>query len=190
MSPAADPMEPGGGDRAIAGGAPIEPLDLLAADHRRQREFGRLLGEIAAAEHPAPGALERVRAWLREELPAHIADEEEDLFPLLRARAAPEDEIGPTLDALLRDHRAAAVDIAAALRAVERLLAEPGPLAPDERARLVDFAEHERRHLIVENAIVLPLARARLTPSDLAGMRRRMQERRGLDRALGETDAD
>jgi iron-sulfur cluster repair protein YtfE (RIC family) len=165
---------------------PGNPLDLLAANHRRRREASRLLGEIAASMGPDPAALQRLRAWLRDELPAHVADEEVDLFPLLRARAAPEDEIGPTLEALSRDRHAAEAGIAAALEAIERLLAAPGPPAPEERARLAKLAESERHHLIVENAILLPLARVRLTPEDLEGMRRRMLERRGRGEALGE----
>jgi hemerythrin-like domain-containing protein len=170
---------PGQVERALG-----NPLELLAADHLRQRALCELLEHVAAAERPDPEAVEQIRAWLREELPAHIADEEEDLFPLLRARAAPEDEIDSALDALSRDHRATAAALAAALEAIERLLASQGPLAPEERASLAAFAESERRHLGVENAILLPLARVRLTRADLATLRRGMLQRRGLDRAL------
>lgn len=185
MSRAAEVPEPGG-PGAAADGVPANPLDLLAANHWRRREASRLLAETAAAKRPDRGSLRRLRDWLRDELPAHVADEEEDLFPLLRARAAPEDEIGPTLEALSRDRHAAETGIAAALEAIERLLAAPDRLAPEERARLADLAETERRHLIVENAIILPLARVRLMPEDLEGMGRRMLERRGRGQALGE----
>jgi hypothetical protein len=41
------------------------------------------------------------------------------------------------------------------------------------------FAEAERRHLVFENAVILPLARARLTDDDRAAMLAAMAARRG-----------
>jgi hemerythrin-like domain-containing protein len=51
---------------------------------------------------------------------------------------------------------------------------------------MMDFAHHARRHLILENAVILPIARARLTEADLNAMKRHMLERRSLKPTLGE----
>jgi hypothetical protein len=69
--------------------------------------------------------------------------------------------------------------------ALERAIASDTTVTPQEAAAVTAFAAQERRHLIVENAIVLPLARVRLTPQDLETLRRRMLQRR---RAAGEED--
>lgn len=50
--------------------------------------------------------------------------------------------------------------------------------SPDEAQLIAEYANHARRHLIVENAIIVPLARARLTAGDLDTLRLRMQQRR------------
>ncbi|MCB2076099.1 MAG: hemerythrin domain-containing protein, partial [Novosphingobium sp.] len=113
----------------------------------------------------------------------HVLDEEEDLFPLLRRRTELEDRIDDTLEVLCQEHdadRRDAHDIVEGLSA----LAERGaarPLKVAFRKLLRRFAANERRHLTVENAIVLPLARARLTADDLRNLGRRMAARRGLD---------
>jgi hemerythrin-like domain-containing protein len=51
---------------------------------------------------------------------------------------------------------------------------------------LTSFAGHVRRHLVAENAILLPIARARLTRADLARLSAHMRARRGLTQ-LSET---
>jgi len=53
------------------------------------------------------------------------------------------------------------------------------PTAP-EATRLTCFTRHTHRHLIAVKAILLPLARARLTPRDLHSLSLRMQARRGI----------
>ena len=49
---------------------------------------------------------------------------------------------------------------------------------PGARTSLQAFASQELRHLALENAVVLPLARLRLTPADLKRLSRRLAERR------------
>jgi hemerythrin-like domain-containing protein len=58
------------------------------------------------------------------------------------------------------------------------------------RTRLARFAGHARRHLILENAIILPFARLRLTRHDLETLRLRMMQRRGLDRLMETVHAE
>ncbi|NIR60715.1 MAG: hypothetical protein GWO02_15015, partial [Gammaproteobacteria bacterium] len=64
------------------------------------------------------------------------------------------------------------------VRAVLLPLVEGGALAADDRALLAAFANHARRHLIAENAIIMPLARARLSDDDLRTLRAEMRRRR------------
>lgn len=165
------------------------PLDFIAEDHLRHRQVCATLDALAAAEVQDLGALDAIRSFLLEEFAPHMADEEEDLFPLMRRRCEPEDEIDETLDRLQGDHRGAVAAAPEVMAAVARALSNRGRMDPDDRATLTAFAASERRHMIVENAIVLPLARARLTPGDLATLRLSMLRRRGLDRVL-EEDAD
>ena len=63
------------------------------------------------------------------------------------------------------------------------LLAASAPAAMTSssfRQALRDLARVTRRHLILENAVLLPLARVRLTDADLVALRQAMLRRRGL----------
>jgi hemerythrin-like domain-containing protein len=157
------------------------PIDFIAEDHMRERAICAMIDKIAAAEQPDRDDCDHVLAFLREELPLHLADEDEDLFPMMRARCEPDDEIDIIIDRLQSDHGHALTDTPD----VVALLRRGSELPDDGRARLTDFATHSRRHIIVENAIILPIARARLSKDDLDIMRLHMLKRRGLDRLLG-----
>lgn len=156
------------------------PLDYLAADHLRQRSLCSLVERIA--DEPTPGREEvgAVLRFLREEFGLHIIDEEEDLFPLLRRRCEPEDRIEEVLGELSQEH-ASEKQIAETITEGLNATARSGAFNHDFRELLRRFAANERRHLVVENAIVLPLARLRLTADDLRNLGRRMAARRGTD---------
>lgn len=110
------------------------PLELLYACHERVRRFttlaGRLAGHIAqhGADEQARDAATQVLRYFEQSLPNHHADEEEDVFPALRALndvalagaiAALEAEHG-VLDALWQE-------VAAWLRGVAQGEALPPP---------------------------------------------------------------
>ena len=159
-----------------------DPLDYIFADHFRQRVLCNLLEELADAASLDVGKAEDVLAYIRAEMPVHIRDEEDDLFPLMRRRCAPEDEIDALLAKLGAEHVA---DDRFARQIVEGLtiLAATGaPVRsmPDLRHKMLAFARSQRRHLMVENSILLPIARARLTRRDLANLAGRMAARRGI----------
>lgn len=109
-------------------------------------------------------------------------DEEEDLFPLLRRRAEPDDEVNAIIGQLSQEH--ATDDLDARLLVDGLVPFKTRQMSAAQRSSFRDllrrFAANERRHLIVENAIVLPLAHARLTQADLNTLGRRMAARRGL----------
>lgn len=158
------------------------PLDWFFAEHYRHRQFCRLMNEVAAAHVFDQERVEGLLTFLRDDLPVHIIDEEQDLFPLLRRRAEPEDAVEHVLGLLSLEHKADA-DRTRQLRLhLESCLADrraPG-MDPAARKALQTFATQELRHLALENAIVLPIARLRLTPADLFGMSRRLAARRGV----------
>lgn len=161
-----------------------QPLDFFFADHFRQRTVCSLMEDLANAQALDTGMAEEVLAFLREDMALHVRDEEEDLFPLLRRRCDPEDEIDAVLGTLAAEHDA---DERLARTIVEGLTVMiAGGTAvrsdPELREILLEFARCQRRHLALENNIVLPIARMRLTEIDLANLSKRMEVRHGLER--------
>jgi len=166
------------------------PLDFIAEDHLREREICAVIDRLASAALPADAECEDVIAFLLHELPQHLADEEQDLFPLMRDRCRPEDEIEKVILRLQSDHEHAGRDTPKVAALLQDAIATGVNFSDDARAMLTDFADHSRRHLTVENAIILPIARVRLTRRDLETMRKHMLERRGLDRVIERDDAE
>ncbi|RVT85525.1 hemerythrin domain-containing protein [Rhodobacteraceae bacterium CCMM004] len=167
-----------------------DPLGFLHEDHLRERVICARIDAVAGGGTPDPAGVADIVAFLRHELPLHLQDEEEDLFPLLLRRCVPEDEIGRVIARLTLDHRHADTDTPRILAELGSLAAGTAALSPEMRARLARYAGHARRHLILENAIVLPFARLRPTGRDLETLRLRMMQRRGIDRPTEAPDAD
>jgi hemerythrin-like domain-containing protein len=159
-----------------------EPLNWLFAEHYRHRQLCRLLEVLAAAAVFEPEPIRRALDFIGKEMALHVVDEEEDLFPMLRRRCEPEDDLESVLGVLSAEHRS---DITAAGAVREKLQAclderkAPG-LDFATRKALTDFARHQRRHIALENAVVLPIARLRLDAADLRTLGRRLAARRGV----------
>ena len=157
---------------------PDDPLERISQEHLRQREVCATLDKLATPEKPDRKLAAGVLSHFNADLDRHVRDEHDDLFPMLRLRSGTGDDINNTLDRLIRKH-SVSLELAVRVREIVQAMAGSDVLPnKEEAAALVEFAAHERRHLIVENAIVLPLARARLTDSDLAVLRERMAHRR------------
>jgi hemerythrin-like domain-containing protein len=150
-----------------------DPLEFLSAEHARQRA---LLGHLERLARnptgPAPAAIARaLAAWLACELPLHLRDEEESLYPRLPAAA------GAVIRTLTEENRAAA-----ALRAALR--AELAPIATGRRpshhfaAAALAFVALYRRHLAVEDDEVMPAARRSLDGVVCQAITREMAARR------------
>lgn len=156
------------------------PLDYLQADHLRQIRLCDLLESILrnpkAKESRA--SVDIVLDYLKVELPRHIADEEEDLFPRLKASCTPSDNLEGMLEVLREEHTQNAILLNAIEDALPTLDARARPDGPVLSG--VVFAEAKRRHIRWENALVLPLARARLGAEDLKGLGRGMAKRRNI----------
>lgn len=159
-----------------------EPLEWFFAEHYRHRQLCRLVEEVAAAKSFEPEPITRILDFIRYDLALHVIDEEEDLFPLLRRRALPEDEIENALGRLSAEHRADVAHAEAVRTRLESCLSarKPPGLDPQTRSALLTFARHELQHLALENAVVLPIARLRLSAEDLLALSRRLAARRGL----------
>jgi hypothetical protein len=122
-----------------------------------------------------------VIAFLTHDLPLHYADEEIDLFPLLRKRALAEDDLDMVLATLTADHgalEAQARSIIAALAAAPEL--DPVPISATGAKTMLAYAASEHAHLAIENGIILVIARIRLTRSDLKALSQAMKLRRGV----------
>ena len=156
------------------------PLDFLFAEHFRHRELCNLLEELALATRQEALLTREIIAFLSHDMALHVQDEELDLFPLLRLRSTPEDGIERVLSALTAEHAGDRYLASVVVAGLQRALAEARPIAAqaDLREAMIDLARNERRHLALENAIVLPLARRRLAESDFAELAARMLRRR------------
>jgi hemerythrin-like domain-containing protein len=158
-----------------------QPLEYILADHFRQRCLCAELQEIAGRCGSARDRADAIVSYLHHDLPRHHQDEDEDLFPALRLRAHPEDELQGILERLALDHRQTETQ---AGTIADALAAPPAvdPIAIDqETAELMrSFAATEHRHLAIENGIVLVIARKRLKPRDLRSISEAMKARRGL----------
>ncbi len=160
------------------------PLEFLLEDHMREREICAILDRIAAREDVTQSDISQVKHFLKDELPFHLADEEEDLFPAMRRCCDPEDEIGKAIDRLETDHRHETARTPEVISIVEAGPEALRNLSDSQCEILSDYAGHARRHLILENAIILPLARRRLKQSDLDAIRTGMLKRRHLDQLV------
>lgn len=164
-----------------------EPLGLLSDCHRRIEQFLSVLVTIAnvrqgaALNEPDTKALEGALRYFDTAAPRHSADEEESLFPRLRATGD-----SAACDALARleaDHRAAEEHHAAVHLLGHRWLSE-GTLPEDGARSLRDhlgaLERIYREHIAVEDKEVFPAADRALTSAALEEIGREMAGRRGV----------
>lgn len=178
---AAAPMHPGGIERSPPA-LLREPLEFLFAEHYRHRQVCKILEYLAIAPSFEAELIATADDFIRHDLALHVIDEEEDLFPLLRRRCDPEDAIENVLDRLSADHaldqRLAQVVGSLFARALgER--ASPSAL-PGGAEALLTLARRQKSHIALENAVVMPLARRRLTADDREALSMRLAARRGV----------
>lgn len=158
-----------------------DPIEFLYAEHDRQLVICAALDHLAA-EPEAKDASETAQLVLEyagSDMPLHLRDEEDDLFPRLLKRCEPEDGLENLVDQLEHEHETDSALYQRLQNALHSLakgdsLPHPEVFASDAQA----FAMLQRRHLNWENGTVLPLARQRLTPEDLDDMRVAMAARR------------
>jgi hemerythrin-like domain-containing protein len=165
------------------------PIDFLSEYHMRERQVCSLIDGLALSVAFDPAAAKTVLRFVNEELNVHMRDEADDLFPLLARRCAAEDGIGSAIARIRTDLDEAKRLLPGLRAALARCLDTGSELSTEDRQVLTGFAGHVSRHLAAENAILLPIARARLTRRDLKKLSSHMRARRGLEPLVEAPDA-
>lgn len=160
------------------------PLEMLEACHERLQAQLATLARLAAwlPEHgpdkQAQQAAANVMRYFDIAAVKHHQDEEDDLFPVLRARAdeARRAELGALIDWILADHQRLFAAWARMRARLERIAAgEKADLTP---ADVEAFADAYRRHIQREEGELLPMARNLLSEQDVAALSGTMTARR------------
>ena len=161
-----------------------DPIAWFFAEHQRHRQFCDLMQRAAAAVSFDEEVIDWLLDFVIHELALHVLDEEEDLFPLMRRRALPEDKLDRLLDRLSVEHAKDLTRTAAVRHHLETCIRQRAPIGQNNARRraLEGFVAQERSHLALENAVVLPIARRRLTERDLVDLSNRLAVRRGIAR--------
>jgi hemerythrin-like domain-containing protein len=160
--------------------SPEEALDFILFEHLKHREMCNELDRLAVAPNVDVARTSKLAEFIRVDMAMHVFDEEEDLFPLLRSRCTLEDQINEALDRFDREHDADR-DLAAEVRVILcKAVAESTPPSqiPGAADALHAFAQSQRRHMMLENGVLIPLARRRLTKDDLTALGKRFASRR------------
>jgi hemerythrin-like domain-containing protein len=168
-----------------------DPLGMLSDCHRRIERFLDALIELT--KHGRGGELnEEQRSalkvslrYFREAAPNHTCDEEESLFPRMRASGSPRVRaMLARLDCLHEDHAAAAVRHAGVEALGEKWLTE-GQLSVEEVRQMIELLEELRilyqKHISLEDTEIFPLASETLESSEIEALGREMASRRGIN---------
>lgn len=157
------------------------PLKYILADHVRLRAVCAAVQGFANAGQARRADADKVVSFLTHDRLIHHADEDEDLFPVVRRKSLPEDNLGAVLARLREDHRrsdAIVEGVVAALSAHPDR--DPVRIGPAAGELMQAYAADQQRHLAIENGVVLVIAGIRLTRRDLRTMSRKMKARRGV----------
>jgi hemerythrin-like domain-containing protein len=166
-----------------------DPTALMSDCHRRIEMFLntlRLAGDFGGRTliEEERLALEAALRYFREAAPKHNADEEESLFPRVRALADPEvQSLLQELARLEQEHRWAA-PLHAEVENLGREWLARGRLAPDQarafQSAVASLVSMYRTHIEFEDKVLFPLA-ARVLPLDQrAQVAQEMAQRRNV----------
>jgi hemerythrin-like domain-containing protein len=167
------------------------PLGLLGDCHRRIEYFLTLLivvtrqtqgGRLGEQERQA---LEVALRYFRMAAPNHTLDEEESLFPRMRASGHPQAQAAiEMLDALHADHLRAD-ELHRQVEVIAARWLEEDHLSGKQTHRLADtlgeLSEIYDKHIAIEDGQLFPLAESVLDPVEIQGIGREMAARRGID---------
>jgi iron-sulfur cluster repair protein YtfE (RIC family) len=177
---------PGGASlaEALQAGDTSDAVDLLLGCHQRIRHFTAMALRLAAPDAPrdqigaAAGAVYR---YYSVALPLHEADENQSVYPRLRAALS---AAGATLaaaanQAMVDQHVEIDKLIARLLPQWAELPAHPEK-APATAATAARLHAAWQEHLELEEQVVFPALRSFLTPQDRDAIRQEMSQRRQL----------
>ena len=170
-----------------------QPLGLLSDCHRRIENFLEMLIRVldqsnngrAPLSDEQRRALEASLKYFAVAAPRHTQDEEQSLFPRMRAsNDAQASQAFERLDALEHDHREADAAHAAVDR-IGRQWLDAAVLAPAQSQEIRELLHQLRdlyaRHIEVEDKELFPLAARLLDEKQLQQVGSEMAERRGLN---------
>lgn len=139
-----------------------DPLAFIFADNFRCRVLCNVLDVIGSGTKVGAAALETCRSFLFSDFLTHLADERQGLFPLLLERTTLEDGVQD----VIRRQRTSFATVNRVADELTRL--EGGQWAVSNGAGVIrTFVAAEREHISIENVVVLPVARRRLSVEDL-----------------------
>ncbi|MDH3234251.1 MAG: hemerythrin domain-containing protein [Alphaproteobacteria bacterium] len=160
-----------------------DPLGFIYTEHYRNRIICNTLDSAKPAQRLklSTQELEAIVEFYTIDRPLHLADEEESLFPLLRKRCKRSDNLPEILALLEAEHRSDQPLIDNVIDGLLSIIRHGAVADPDLfAARCRAMSDFQRRHLAWENSVVMPLAKKRLSASDLVDLGRAMAERRGI----------
>lgn len=155
------------------------PLEMLLACHDKVRHFCALLDKLPGylAEHgvtPALGnSIDGILRYFDLAGPAHHADEENELFPLLRQRLP--DTLTP-LSRLAADH--VLLDQRWQVLRQQLMALQAGTAERVDAEAIHTFTAHYRMHAQLEEDWLFPLVAATLSDEELRHAGQRMAARR------------
>ena len=163
------------------------PFEMLDACHERVERMLRLLGKLRehvkghGADAQAKDAARDVMRYFDQAGPHHHEDEERHVFPPLLAQRDP--AVLAVVIRLKQDHREMAV-MWARVRAALMALVDAGEgwsgFSAEDEQRFDAYDALYQRHLVDENGVVYPAARAVIRGEALQAMSADMMERRGV----------
>lgn len=165
--------------REFSATGPADALEFILFEHLKHREMCSALDSLAESRSYDAAQIAKLADFIRVDLTMHILDEQ-DLFDLLRARCDPEDQIEAALDRFDREHEDDR-DLSAQVRIflyTASATATPLGEIPGAIAAVRAFAQSQRRHMMLENAVLIPLARRRFSADDVTTLGKRFAERR------------
>jgi hemerythrin-like domain-containing protein len=165
-----------------------DPVGLLGDCHRRIERFLSVLQKLASERRGAAlneqeqNALSASLRYFREAAPKHTADEEESLFPQMRATDSTDTAmLFKRIEALESDHQTA-VELHAKADVLGEKWISRGTLSSAEASQLVEIVEQlaslYERHIALEDSEVFPCAVKLLSPSDCQAIGLEMATRR------------
>jgi len=153
---------------ALRNAAPMSPLDMLVARRMNLAAFCGILKALPSGSATLGRTLApSLASFLSRDYPALIVEEEEGLLPCLNRRLL----LGDNLDDILRqlgdEHRQDVAHAKLLATRCDDFASEVDADWPELCEALSDFADRQRRHLVWEDATILPIARDRLLADDM-----------------------
>lgn len=161
-----------------------DPIAFILEQHERQLAICDRLEDLITIpiDQLEARSVHALLDFLTTDLPDHIEDEERDLFPILGARLADDQNLSVILDQLILEHELDR-DLVEPIVEGLRLVVDGGDLVDPTvfYASVMTFAEAMRRHLNWENRVILPLAETVLSEDDRLQLGERIAARRHKD---------